>query len=254
MRTRTCAQRRHEQQSACAGSTHTSGTDVKSSDIITIDGPVGSGKSTIGRMLAARTGFMYLDTGAMYRAVALESRRLDVAADDEHRLGRLCAQVDIAFQAGASGQRVIVNGEDVSEVIRTPDISMLASRISACGAVRRELVSMQRKAGARGGIVVDGRDAGTVIFPLAQYKYFLEAAVDVRARRRYKELLEKNMQVEYTTVFQDIVRRDSCDSGRALAPLKPADDAVIIDTSEMSIEDVLLHILRDIEVRASSLS
>jgi len=214
--------------------------------IITIDGPVGSGKSTVGRMLAAQRGLIYLDTGAMYRVVALESGLQGIAPDDETALGGLCGGRKITFKHGNGVQRVFSSGRDVTDAIRTPEISMLASRISARGSVRKALVGMQREAGKGGGIVVDGRDAGTVIFPHARYKFYLDATVEARAERRYKELIEKKMKVDYTSLLLDIRKRDRDDSTRALAPLKPAQDAVIIDTTMMTIEEVLNRISREI--------
>jgi cytidylate kinase len=222
--------------------------------IITIDGPVGSGKSTIGRLLAGRKGLVYLDTGAMYRAVALEAQCKGVDPDSEKALQKLCAQVDISFKQEQDGQRVFLLGRDVTDQIRTPEISMLASRISAVKAVREEMVKLQRQIGQKGGIVVDGRDAGTVIFPHAQFKFYMDATIEIRAERRYKEFVDKNIKVSYNDIFQDIKKRDHDDSSREIAPLKPADDALILDTTEMTIEDVLDRISREIEVGTTSLA
>lgn len=207
--------------------------------VITIDGPVGSGKSTVGRLLAAKLGYTYLDTGAMYRAVALASRERGIAPDDENALAGLCGTVGITFKAEGVRQLVHAAGRDITEAIRAPEISMLASRISALPAVRAALVELQRQLGAVGGIVVDGRDAGTVIFPTARFKFYLDAAVEVRARRRYKELIEKGLQIDYNSLLSEVKKRDHDDSSRSIAPLKPAPDAVIIDTSLMTLEDVL---------------
>lgn len=207
--------------------------------IITIDGPVGSGKSTVGRLLAKRLGLIYLDTGAMYRAVALESSNRGIAGDDECSLAGLCSMIKIEFQQAADRQRVFSCGKEVTEAIRDPEISMLASRISALPAVRAALVQLQRQIGAEGGIVVDGRDAGTVIFPHAQFKFYLDAGIETRARRRYKELIEKGLQIDYNVLFLEIKKRDHDDSSRSIAPLKPASDAAVIDTSTMTLENVL---------------
>jgi cytidylate kinase len=207
--------------------------------IITIDGPVSSGKSTIGKKLAKRRGMVYLDTGAMYRVVGLESKRRGISPDDQEGLKKLCEDIKISFKQAQDGQKVFSSDEDVTDAIRLPEISMLASRVSAEKPVRESLVAHQRDAGSDGNIVVDGRDAGTVIFPNARFKFYLDAGVEERAKRRHKELVEKELEVSYTKIFQDIERRDKDDRSRALSPLKPAEDAVIIDTTSMTIEDVL---------------
>ncbi len=216
-------------------------------NIVTIDGPVSSGKSTIGKALAKRKGMIYLDTGAMYRVVALESKNRGIRPDDQEGLKTLCADIKITFKQGEEGQIVLLSGTDVTDAIRLPEISMLASRVSAEKPVRESLVSLQREAGREGNIVVDGRDAGTVIFPSAGFKFYLDASVDERAKRRHKELVDKKVEVSYIEIFQDIEKRDRDDSTRALSPLKPAEDAVIIDTTSMSIEDVLEEIAAKID-------
>jgi len=214
--------------------------------IITIDGPVGSGKSTIGRLLAQRLGLVYLDTGAMYRVIAFEARERGIEANDEHALAALSGKIDIQFKQSGDRQLVFSSGRDVTDAIRTPEISMLASSISALKSVRSALVALQRQIGSHGGIVVDGRDAGTVIFPQARFKFYLDATVEIRAQRRYKEFIEKKINIDYNILFLDIQKRDHDDSNRSIAPLKPAPGAVIIDTSTMTLEDVLktisLHI------------
>jgi|YNPNPStandDraft_1061719.scaffolds.fasta_scaffold00006_35 cytidylate kinase len=213
---------------------------MKASDyIVTIDGPVGSGKSTIGRLLAQQLGLTYLDTGAMYRAVALAAQQRGISPDDKQSLGKLCAEINISFQQDANGQRTLLSGTDVTDQIRTPAISMLASQVSALPQVRSALVSMQRYIGRNGGIVVDGRDAGTVIFPHARFKFYLDASLEERAQRRYKELIAKKIEVDYNVLLSEIEKRDRDDSTRTIAPLKPAPDAVIIDTTGMTIEAVL---------------
>jgi cytidylate kinase len=209
------------------------------SSIITIDGPVGSGKSTIGRLLAKKLGYLYLDTGAMYRVIALESRERGIEAGDEQALAALSATINIQFKQAKDRQLVFSSGRDVTDAIRTPEIGMLASRISALKSVRHALVGLQRQIGSHGGIVVDGRDAGTVIFPHARYKFYLDATVEMRAQRRYKEFIEKKINIDYNNLFLDIQKRDHDDSSRSIAPLKPAPDAAIIDTTAMTLEDVL---------------
>jgi cytidylate kinase len=214
--------------------------------VITIDGPVGSGKSTLGRMLAERLGILYLDTGAMYRTVGLAARNQDIATDDDAALGRLCTQIRITFTREDDRQRVFLDGIDITDDIRLPEVSMLASAVSAQPSVREALVAQQR-ACAEGGLVADGRDAGTVIFPGAPFKFYLDASVEVRAKRRYKELIDKNITIDYTSLLKEIEQRDHNDTTRLHAPLKPAPDAVIIDTSQMTIEDVLAALITQIE-------
>ena len=216
--------------------------------IVTIDGPTGSGKSTVGKLLAERIGFTYLDTGAMYRVVALETKRSGIDPDDSAALSCLCAAITIAFKHN-DGIRVYSGGRDVTDAIRTPEISMLASRVSAEQCVREELVRMQRDCGRQGRIVVDGRDAGTVIFPRARFKFYLDAQAAVRSQRRYKELIEKKHEVEYSNVHQELMQRDQDDSSRALAPLKPAPGAIIVDTTRMTIEEVVQELLQSIDAR-----
>jgi len=207
--------------------------------IITIDGPVGSGKSTIGRLLAKKLGLTYLDTGAMYRVIALESSERKIQSEDEHALAELCSLTNITFRQDADRQLVFSSDRDVTDAIRAPEISMLASHISALKSVRTALVELQRLIGSNGGIVVDGRDAGTIIFPQARFKFYLDASIKIRAERRYKELIEKGLKIDYNILFDEIQKRDHDDSSRSIAPLKPAPDAVIIDTSLMTLEDVL---------------
>lgn len=222
--------------------------------IVTIDGPVGSGKSTVGKLLAVKKGLIYLDTGAMYRVVALEAHRNNIGSSDEKALQELCSNIRISFKQQGHGQRVFSYDQDVTDEIRKPEISMLASRVSAVQSVRQALVPMQREIGRNGGIVVDGRDAGTVIFPNAWFKFYLDATIEVRAKRRYKELVEKNLKVRYSKIFNDIEKRDRDDSLRDISPLKPADDALIIDTTEMTIEDVVSRVSQEIELMTDSLA
>lgn len=225
---------------------------MKCDAVVTIDGPVASGKSTVGRLLAARIGAVYLDTGAMYRVVALAADRDGKDTADESAMVNVCRSVAISFQSDGKRQQVFDGSRNVTEQIREPRISMLASAISALPGVRRELVALQRSMGRAGGVVVDGRDAGTVIFPAAQHKFYLDADIVTRAVRRHKELLEKGLEVDYNETFNDIKRRDLNDSSRAVAPLKPAADAVIIDTTRMTIEDVLQSMVRTIQCKTAS--
>jgi len=197
-------------------------------------------------MLAERLGILYLDTGAMYRAVALAARDRGIAADDDTALGNLCAQVQISFSREGGTQRVFLNTTDVTDQIRLPEVSMLASAVSAQPSVRAAMVAQQR-ACAFAGLVADGRDAGTVVFPHAPFKFYLDASVEVRARRRHKELIEKNIPMEYSALLKDVEQRDHNDTTRLHAPLKPAPDAVILDTSLMTIEEVLAALVSHIE-------
>lgn len=213
--------------------------------IITIDGPSGAGKSTISRELASRLGYTYLDTGAMYRAVGLHLERTGIDLQgDADRLAHLLAAVDLRLASNEGGEvRVFLNGEDVSVAIRTPEMGMVASRVSAHPLVRRTLTELQRRLGAPGGIVAEGRDMGTVVFPGAEFKFYLDAAPEVRARRRCEQLEDQGQTVAYEEILAQIIKRDRDDSARALAPLKPAADAVIIDSSDLDIEGVIHSML-----------
>jgi cytidylate kinase len=221
-------------------------------NIITIDGPSGAGKSTISKLLAARLHYTYLDTGAMYRVVGLQVERagVDVKAEKgRKKLAQLLNSLDLKLAPGEAGgeTRAFLAGEDVSHAIRTPEMAMIASRISAEPEVRQKLTEMQRAIGNNGAIVAEGRDMGTVVFPGAQYKFFLDATPEERARRRQLQLLEKGQKVEFKEILAQTKKRDRDDSSRALAPLKPADDAIVIDSSEMNIDEVVSFMLAAIE-------
>lgn len=207
--------------------------------IVTIDGPSGAGKSTISQLLAARLDYTYLDTGAMYRAVGLKMERTATPGDDEPALRKLLAGIKLSLLAAGGATRVILDGEDVSEAIRTPEMSMVASKVSAIPAVREKLTLLQREIGGRGRVVAEGRDMGTVVFPRAAWKFFLDATPTERARRRVQQLREKGQLVDEAETLALIIKRDQADSSRALAPLKPAADSVIIDSSRMTIEEVV---------------
>ena len=208
--------------------------------IVTIDGPSGAGKSTISRGLAAKLHFTYLDTGAMYRAVglALERRAIDLADTDS--LKKCLATIELTLTPnGDDDVRVLLNGEDVSQAIRTPEMGLVASRVSANPLVREKLTALQRQLGETGGIVAEGRDMGTVVFPQAPCKFFLNASAEERARRRQKQMAEKGQTVDYQEILDQINKRDYDDSRRQLAPLKPAADAIIVDSSSMGPEAVI---------------
>ena len=227
--------------------------------IVTIDGPSGAGKSTISRLLAARLHYTYLDTGAMYRVVGLMVQRsgLDLeAAGVQEKLARLLSEMELALAPGEDGgeTRAFLDGEDVSEPIRTLQMAMVASRVSAEELVRKKLTEMQQKIGSKGGIVAEGRDMGTVVFPGAAHKFFLDATAEERAHRRVKQLEEKEQQVQYDEILAQIVKRDQDDRSRSLAPLKAAEDAVIIDSSDMTIEEVVDFMLDGVAKSRSTAS
>ena len=213
---------------------------------IAIDGPAGAGKSTIARAAAQRLSYLYVDTGALYRAIAffMQERRLDNEAEIVAALGEV--EVNLKFVDGV--QRVFLCGEDVTEKIRTPQISMLASKISAIPEVRVFLLHLQRDFAQKNNVLMDGRDIGTVILPNADVKIFLTASPEARAERRHKELVEKGLQSSYEDVLADIIKRDHDDSTRAVAPLRQAEDAILVDTSDCYFEesiDRVLHVVKE---------
>ncbi len=208
--------------------------------IIAIDGPSGAGKSTIARIIADRLKYLYLDTGAMFRAVALKVKESGVSIDDERTLAEVCRNVNISFERlNDGGFRVLSNGKDVSDAIRTPEISMLTSLISAKKVVRDILLQLQRQMGADGGVVLEGRDIGTVVFPDADIKFFLSASAEERGKRRFLELSAKGEKTTLEQTISAVIQRDAQDEQREHAPLRKADDAVDIDTTSLSIEEVL---------------
>ncbi len=226
--------------------------------IVAIDGPAGAGKSTASRAVAARLGFAMVDTGAIYRAVALAATRSGVALDDDAGLARLLPGIAIRFApAAAAGeaQRVLLGDEDVSAEIRTPAMSLGASRVSARQVVRAGLLDVQRRlalAPENRGAVLEGRDIGTVVFPDADVKFFLTATPEERARRRHAELRAKGDRSTYDEVLDDQLRRDRDDAERALAPLRPAADAIVLDTSALELEAVVDEIVARVEARLSA--
>jgi cytidylate kinase len=211
---------------------------------VAIDGPAGAGKSTIARKLAETLTFLLVDTGAIYRAVALAARQRSVPWDDAALMGALARNLidDRALHldiAAGAGPRVRIDDRDISDAIRAPDIGMGASTVSAHPGVRSALLDMQRQAGREGGVVLEGRDIGTVVFPDAEVKFFLTARPDVRAQRRLKELQAKGSSVTFEEVLAEVVRRDEQDSTRPIAPLRQADDAQLVDDSDLSIDETV---------------
>ena len=207
--------------------------------IVAIDGPSGAGKSTVTRMLANRLGYIHIDTGAMYRAVALAVQRAGVDAGDEQALAGICETLSVSFARNNGCCRVLLNGEDVSHAIRTPEISLLTSRISARKTVREAMLTQQRKMGEVGGVVLEGRDIGTVVFPCAEVKFFLTASAEERGRRRFEELKAKGEKVSLDRTIAEVVQRDEQDTRREHAPLIQAEDAVVIDSTGLSIDEVV---------------
>jgi CMP/dCMP kinase len=206
--------------------------------VIAIDGPVGAGKSTVARALAQALQFTYLNTGAMYRAVAIAARERGIDADDPALADRLAAMLP-AVAISFDGERVLLDRRDVSGEIGAPAVSDLASRLSALGVVRERLREAQRAAGRDGGVVMEGRDIGTAIFPDAEFKFFLTAAVEVRARRRFDELAAKGERVTLAEVLAQLRERDRRDQERELAPLRRAADAIEIDASALTVQQVV---------------
>ncbi|NLD36665.1 MAG: (d)CMP kinase [Desulfatiglans sp.] len=215
--------------------------------VITIDGPAGAGKSTVSRTLAKRLNLVYLDTGAMYRAVALQAKRENIPFSDGNALYRMCERINIHFKVNGDNSTIYIDNEDVSVQIRMPEMDMLSSSVSAVPEVRKAMTALQRKIGEKGGIVAEGRDMGTVVFPDADFKFFVTASPEVRAQRRYDERKARNEVIDINKVEADIRKRDEQDQSRKLAPLKPADEAILIDTSGMEIDRVIEIILSHIK-------
>lgn len=208
--------------------------------IIAIDGPAGAGKSTVARMVADRLGYLYIDTGAMYRAVAWKLIESKIPVSDHARIAALANQIDIRFEKTDGGlQRISVDGEDVTEAIRLPEATRLSSPVSAIPGVRKRLVDLQRKMAEAGGVVMEGRDIGTVVFPHAEVKVFLTASVTERARRRTEQLKQMGMEADVEQIAAEIRERDLRDSSRAQAPLKQAPGAALIETDSMTVDQVV---------------
>jgi CMP/dCMP kinase len=207
--------------------------------VITIDGPSGSGKGTLSQLLAKKIGFHLLDSGALYRLVALAALKQGVNIQDEQQVEKVAAQLDVRFDITAEHTRILLSGEDVTRAIRSEIISMNASVVAAYPGVREALLKRQRDFRQLPGLVADGRDMGTTVFPDADIKIFLTASAEARAQRRYKQLVEKGEPVDINALIKDIQERDERDSKRTVSPLKPAADAILLDSTQMTIEEVL---------------
>ncbi len=219
---------------------------------IAIDGPSGAGKSTAARSLAKRLVYVYIDTGAMYRSVALRVKEKGISHEDELALNQLASSLHISFITQGEQTYVLCDGKDVTEAIRTPEISRLASTISKQKGVREALVQMQREMGEGGGVILEGRDIGTVVFPDADVKFYLDAEGEERVRRRYHEMVEKGVRVDFKETQEELIQRDHNDMHRDRSPLKKAEDAVFIDSTHRSVEEVVEEMVRIVEERIKS--
>ena len=215
---------------------------------IAIDGPAGSGKTTVAKKISKILDILYLDTGAMYRACGLYALNQGISVDDEENVNKLMDTLDLSIEYKNGEQRTILFGKDVSEDIRKNEVSSLASKISVHKKVRLKMLEMQREIAQKNNCILDGRDIGSFVLPNAKYKFFMTASVKVRAERRYKELILKGMDVNLEQLEKEIAERDLRDSTREIAPLKQADDAILIDTSFMTIEEVIDTILKRVEL------
>lgn len=214
--------------------------------VITIDGPSGAGKGTLSQLVAKRLGYHLLDSGALYRLVALSAHKLNVNFQDEQAIADVASQLQVKFDVAGDTTRIFLVDEDVTDAIRHESVSMNASLVAAYPMVRAALLQRQKDFAQAPGLVADGRDMGTTVFPLAQVKIFLTASAEARAERRYKQLTQKGVAVDMAALIKDIKDRDDRDTQRATSPLKPADDAVVLDSTSMTIEQVLNTILAQV--------
>ncbi len=219
---------------------------------VAIDGPSGAGKSTLARKLAEKLNYIYVDTGALYRTVGLYIYRNEIDPKDTARVADALPEINVGLRFINSEQHVYLNGEDVSTDIRLHEVSQYASLVSAIPAVRQFLFDTQRKMAAENDVIMDGRDIGTVVLPNADVKIFLTASAEVRARRRYNELLERGQEVDYEQILADVNQRDNQDMNRPVAPLKPAEDSVILDTSDCSFDEALALLYKTIKERLNN--
>jgi CMP/dCMP kinase len=217
--------------------------------VITIDGPAGAGKSTVSKILAKKLDYIYLDTGALYRALAYKALKLGISLEGIPSLADLCSSTEVIMKNIGGQMKVYVDGENVEEKIRTEEVGLAASKISAVAVVREKLLNLQRDAGVNGCIVAEGRDMGSVVFPHADYKFYLDAQLEERIKRRHKELLEKDVSVKYSSIQKDMLARDDQDKRRKIAPLKAPEGAIIIDSNNLSIEEVVEKIISNIQIK-----
>lgn len=214
--------------------------------VITIDGPAGAGKSTVSKAVAAELNYLYLDTGALYRALAYKAMQNKIDIRNSEEVASFCRQVQVQLKNKGDKMQVIVDGEDPGDKIRNEKVGLAASAISAYPAVREKLLALQRQAGAGGGIVAEGRDMGTVVFPDARFKFFLDAGVEERIKRRATELAHKNKKADTGAIARDMKARDKNDASRDLAPLAAAEDALVIDSTSLNVSQVVELILKRI--------
>jgi cytidylate kinase len=219
---------------------------------VAVDGPSGAGKSTVARSLARELGYTYIDTGAMYRSVALRVKERGISPEEELAINQLASSLHITFIADGGKAYVLCDGEDITEAIRTHEISHLASTISKQKGLREVLVQMQREMGKGGGVILEGRDIGTVVFPDAEVKFYIDAESEERTRRRYDEMVEKGVAVDFKETREELMRRDHSDMNRAHSPLKKAADAIFIDSTRCSVKEVVEEMVRIVREKIKS--
>lgn len=217
--------------------------------IVAIDGPAGTGKGTVAKLISERLDFIYIDTGAMYRCITLKMIRENISLDEEEKIKDLLERTKITFKNLDDKQHVYLDGEDVSDLIRKPNVNELVSPVSAIKIIRIKMVELQRKLGEEGNVIMEGRDITTVVFPNAEVKIYLDAKLEIRAERRYKELIARGNDVTYEDTLESIRKRDKNDMEKEMGALKIAEDAVVIDTSNMTIEEVYDKIKEIIELK-----
>jgi cytidylate kinase len=219
---------------------------MKTDLIIAIDGPSGAGKSSSSRQLAERLGYRYIDTGALYRVIGLLAWERHISVDDTEGLAALCRNLPLHFVPESTGVQLFLGERDITAAIRYPEVSQMASKVSAQPAVRQGLLDLQRQMGRGGGVVMEGRDIGSVVFPDADVKFFLNASPEERGRRRHRELQQQGVPTTLETTLCEMAERDQRDSGREHAPLRRAEDAIVIDTTTLSLQDVVQLLLRHV--------